>query len=85
MAFAYFDKYDVLHVVDSKQTAEQYGNGKFVECDIPNGGGYPKVLIGDKYEHVIMERGHSPKVGGRRYRKEHPMFDFLQPVLEQLK
>ena len=51
MAYAYSDKYETLHIVDKKETAERYrGNGAIVNTDYPNEGGYP-VKDG---EHIFV-------------------------------
>ena len=45
MAYAYLDKYNILHVVKDEKTAKEYsGNGKHVKTDIANRGGYPCLL-----------------------------------------
>lgn len=42
--FAYLDKGNILHVVSSRETAEEYSkNGTIVETEIPFSGGYPEI------------------------------------------
>ena len=42
MAFAYKDKYGILHIVESMNTAmNNRGEGKIVETEYPHIGGYP--------------------------------------------
>ena len=42
MAYAYLDKYDILHVVDDKEVAELAAKGgNYVTTTIANANGYP--------------------------------------------
>lgn len=39
--YAYIDKGGILHVVESRKTAEEYTTGKVVETEVPCAHGYP--------------------------------------------
>ena len=41
MNYAYIDKGGILHVVESRKTAEEYATGKVVETEVPCEHGYP--------------------------------------------
>ena len=53
--FAYVDRVSIVHIVDTKETAEKYAAGQVIEIDpvaIPNDSGYP--LVGDS-SHVVVD------------------------------
>lgn len=47
MAYAYRDKYGILHAVEGKEEAKQYAAGKIVAYEGEHSGGYP-VIGGQK-------------------------------------
>lgn len=51
MGYAYLDKYGILHVVSTTDTAEQYSQGNVVGTYILNRGGYPLV----EYKGELVE------------------------------
>lgn len=62
--FAYFDKYGTLHVTESKKTAHEYGEGKYVEVELNYEGGYPKT---DKGENILVyDYGKEIRIGNRK-------------------
>ena len=58
--YAYIDKGGILHVVESRKTAEQYTTGKVVETEVPCEHGYP--LHGGK--DVTMYSLDTAYIGG---------------------
>lgn len=61
MKYAYLDKAQVLHVVESRETAEQFSNfGRIIETDIDAKFGYPtnkdgKGVIVYSPEHMKLD------------------------------
>ncbi len=70
MAYAYSDKYETLHIVEKKETAEQYrGSGAIVSTDYPCEGGYP-VKDG---EHIFVYlKSGTAYIGGNEPPKGKP-------------
>jgi hypothetical protein len=63
MAYAYRDKYGILHCTEHKNTAEKYAAGNIVAYDGPCQGGYP--VLDDGVE--IFDYGAGEVyVGGNR-------------------
>ena len=68
MAYAYCDKYGVLHIVDKMETAlNNHGKGQVVATDYPNKHGYPTckgesifVYLDEKKAYI---GGNTPKKG----------------------
>jgi hypothetical protein len=81
MAFAYLDKYSVLHVVENMQIAVNATSGKVVETSIEHEGGYP-VVDG---EVVIYEEGKAFINGNIKSGKEIPVPGKIAELVESLK
>jgi hypothetical protein len=64
MAYAYQDKYGILHVVDDEKIAKESAGGRVVQTDIPHAGGYPQVPNGDEMDSLIVYSYGSAYVGG---------------------
>ena len=68
MAYAYLDKYNILHVVSNEGTAKENSkNGKYVKTDVANRGGYPcqlkEVVVYSQSEaYVDGNRGNGKKI-----------------------
>jgi hypothetical protein len=56
MAYAYRDKYGILHATQDKKTAEEFASSRIIEYEGHCLGGYPAVLV------EIIDYG-----GGRTY------------------
>lgn len=66
MAYAYRDKYGILHVVKGMNTAQEFAaNGNVVETNIKHDGGYPQVLVNNEYVDVF-DYGDEIYLGGNR-------------------
>ncbi len=62
MSYAYLDKYQILHIVDTEAMAQEFASGKIVTTDIANAGGYP---INENNAHIIVYVAEGKyKVGG---------------------
>jgi hypothetical protein len=85
MAYAYFDKGEVLHVVDSMETAIAYTNGTVVETDHLHNGGYPVIETESGVEEVVYEDGqafiHGNINGGKRISTPPS----IQEIIDKLK
>lgn len=64
MDFAYLDEYKIMHIVDKKETAQQFATSKIVETSLPNGGEYPTA---DGKHVIVYTSDKKYKINGVEY------------------